>query len=83
MESSTLSQLLKLPADDRAELAMALSASYMSIGAERIDARELAARLRGYDIQPRLLRSGNDIFRGYRSGDFADAFTRYLPRGTS
>ena len=66
-----------------AELALALNRSDMSIGSEPIDARELAARLRGYDVQPRLLRSGNDVFRGYRSGDFADAFTRYLPSGTS
>jgi hypothetical protein len=43
-----------------------------------IEARELAARLRPCDIQPRLLRHGNDVFRGYRRTDFDDAFVRYL-----
>ncbi len=43
-----------------------------------IDVRELAARLRPYDIQPRLLRHGNDVFRGYRHTDFDDAFVCYL-----
>jgi hypothetical protein len=66
-----------------AELALAVSDSEVSLRPEPIDARELAARLREYDIRPFLLRSGNDIFRGYRCGDFADAFSRYLPTGTS
>jgi hypothetical protein len=49
------------------------------LGREPIDARELAAQLRDYDIRPRLLRHGNEVFRGYRRGDCGDAFGPYVP----
>ena len=62
-----------------AELAVAINVSDVSFGPEPIDARELAARLREYDIRPRPIRRGNDVFRGYCRTDFDDAFTRYLP----
>ena len=60
------------------ELARAVSESEVWPTREEIDARELAVRLRPYDIQPRLLRHGSEVFRGYRCEDFVDAFVRYL-----
>jgi len=66
-----------------AELSDAVNGSEVNLGPEPIDARELAARLREFDIRPRLLRRGNDVFRGYQRGHFTDAFGRYLPIGTS
>ena len=75
----TVLQDTHLPHIASAELARALNESEMSFGRDPIDARELAARLRQYDIRPRLLRHGNDVFRGYTCGDFKDAFCRYLP----
>ena len=60
------------------ELARAVTESAMWPSRDSIEARELAARLRTYDIQPRLLRHGNEVFRGYRVEDFHDAFVRYL-----
>lgn len=62
-----------------AELALAVNESELALGPEPIDARELAARLREFDIRPRLLRRGNDVFRGYCRADFQDPFDRYLP----
>jgi hypothetical protein len=62
-----------------AELAVAVNESDLSLGGEPIAARELAARLREFEVCPRLLRHGNDVFRGYRRSDFDDAFRRYLP----
>ena len=61
-----------------AELARAINETETWPTRDPIDARELAARLRPYDIQPRLLRHGNEVFRGYRCADFEDAFVRYL-----
>jgi Protein of unknown function (DUF3631) len=60
------------------ELARAVNDTETWPGNDPINARELAARLRAYDIQPRLLRHGNEVFRGYRCEDFADALVRYL-----
>jgi hypothetical protein len=60
------------------ELVRAISESETWPTRDAIDVRELAGRLRTYDIQPRLLRHGNEVFRGYRCEDFADAFLRYL-----
>ena len=62
-----------------ANLARALSESEVFLDGDAIDAREPAARPRQYDITPRLLRHGNDVFRGYQHSDFEDAFRRYLP----
>ena len=61
-----------------AELARAINETEMSPARDLIDVRALAARLRPFDVQPRLLRHGNEVFRGYRCADFADAFVRYL-----
>ena len=60
------------------ELARAVSESEAWPTREEIDARDLARQLRQYDIQPRLIRHGSEVFRGYRCEDFADAFVRYL-----
>jgi hypothetical protein len=61
-----------------AELARAINDSEVWPTRDPIDTRELAARLRPFDVQPRLLRHGNEVFRGYRCEEFADAFVRYL-----
>jgi hypothetical protein len=62
-----------------AELAVGVNDTDVSRGGEPIDARELAARLREFDIRPRPLRRGNEVFRGNCRSDFEDAFARYLP----
>jgi hypothetical protein len=62
-----------------AELAVAVNGTELTLGPEPIDVRDLAARLREYDIRPCLLRHGNEVFRGYRRADFEDAFSRYVP----
>jgi len=40
---------------------------------------QLAKRLKGYDIKPKLVRIGADVSRGYAREDFYDAWKRYLP----
>ncbi len=40
----------------------------------------LAALLRDFGVRPVAFRAGRDTDRGYRLGDFADAFERYVPR---
>ena len=60
------------------ELARAISDTEMWPTRDPVDTRELAARLRAYDIQARLLRHGNEVFRGYQCADFDDAFARYM-----
>ena len=47
--------------------------------ADWFDARVLAWKLKPYDIKPRTVRVGDDVFKGYRPGDFHDAWARYLP----
>lgn len=44
-----------------------------------LDMRRLARALETFEIQPRLIRAGSAVFRGYTRGDFTDAFVRYLP----
>lgn len=45
----------------------------------KIDARELAERLRTFGLRPATLRMAEDSFvRGYRTAELADAFNRYL-----
>src|SRR4029077_7484004 len=44
-----------------------------------LDERRLAARLRQYGIQPRVVRIGGATPRGCRREDFVDAWERYLP----
>ena len=44
-----------------------------------IDARELARRIRPFDVRPRTVRIGDHTPKGYERADFADAWERYLP----
>lgn len=44
-----------------------------------LDARGLARRLKPYDVEPKLVRIGDDVRRGYRRDDLVDPWTRYLP----
>lgn len=50
----------------------------------KLDARELAERLRVFGLRPATIRLGQDAFaRGYRREDLRDAFERYLTDVTS
>ena len=44
-----------------------------------LDDRGLARRLSPYGIKPTTIRTGGSTPKGYRRGDFADAWSRYLP----
>ena len=46
---------------------------------EPIDARGLAQRLRKYGIEPKPIRDGDRVFKGYTRAQFEDAWSRYLP----
>jgi hypothetical protein len=48
-------------------------------GHKPINTRQLARLLRPFGIESKLIRAGANVFRGYTRGDFADAWTRYLP----
>jgi hypothetical protein len=45
-----------------------------------LDARGLANKLRKYDVKPHDVRLGNEVRKGYKAGDLADAWSRYLPK---
>ena len=62
-----------------AELVLGINESGVSFGGDPIDARELAVRLREFDIRPRPVRRRNEVFRGYCRSDIQDAFARNLP----
>lgn len=53
------------------------------IRGKALDARGLSRRLRKYEIKPRPIRSGSDVFRGYSRDDLDDAWARYLPHPRS
>lgn len=42
-----------------------------------LDPRHLARELKRYEIEPRCVRDGSAVFRGYLAADFDDAFGRY------
>lgn len=44
-----------------------------------LDGRRLARFLKAYEISPKLIRIGGDVFRGYERNDLQDAWQRYLP----
>jgi hypothetical protein len=44
-----------------------------------LDPSGLAARLRGYEVRSVNLRVNNQVVKGYRRADLADAWRRYLP----
>jgi len=51
---------------------------------EPLDARGLAYRLRKYGIEPKTIRDGDRVFKGYTRAQFEDAWSRYLdPLGTA
>jgi putative DNA primase/helicase len=47
-------------------------------GSQPLTPNALARLLRSFDIHPIELRIGNQVLRGYKSNQFADAFSRYL-----
>lgn len=47
---------------------------------ERINPRQVAKRLREYNIQSVNIRYGHQVVKGYRLEDFQEAFDRYLPK---
>jgi len=81
-----------VPLSERAGVATAVLLDILTTEAElpwarsrrgaRLDARELADRLRAFGVRPTTLRLGEDTFaRGYRSADLRAAFEQYLPDG--
>ena len=42
--------------------------------------RQVAKRLREYNIQSVNIRYGHQVVKGYRLEDFQEAFDRYLPK---
>lgn len=44
-----------------------------------LDARGLARRLKPYEVEPKVIRLGDVVLRGYTREDFHDAWMRYLP----
>jgi hypothetical protein len=50
-----------------------------SIRGNPLDARGLARRLSRYEIRPKPIRDGEQVFKGYARADFVDAWSRYLP----
>jgi hypothetical protein len=47
------------------------------------DARKLAAKLKPFDVRPKVVRQNSEVFRGYVRADFDDAFGRYLPQAVT
>jgi len=43
-----------------------------------LDARGLSRRLSKYDVKPKLIRDGGNVFRGYTAADLADPWSRYV-----
>lgn len=52
---------------------------YADIKGKPLTDRQLALRLRPYNIKPKLIRIGTQVSRGYARADFYDAWRRYLP----
>lgn len=52
----------------------------VSSGGKAITPTGVAQLLKPFQIRPRLVRKGEDVFRGYERGQFDDAFARYLPQ---
>jgi len=49
-----------------------------SLGGKPLDDRRLAARLRKYEVRPKVIRVGDSTPRGYERSDLLDAWRRYL-----
>jgi len=63
-----------------ARLAALPEAPWGDLRGHPINQRGLADRLRPYDIRPHKIRFGDTTAQGYQDVDFADAWSRYLPR---
>ena len=48
-----------------------------------LDARRLSSFLKPYGVGPKLLRDGEDVFKGYERADLIDPWSRYLPASAS
>jgi hypothetical protein len=44
-----------------------------------MNGKKLAAMLKPYGVEPRQMRRGDRVERGYLAADFEDAFSRYVP----
>jgi hypothetical protein len=53
-------------------------APWGDIRGKPLDDRGLAARLRKYDVSPKVIRMGEGTCRGYIRADFLDAWSRYV-----
>lgn len=49
---------------------------------KELDARGLSRRLSKYGVKPKLLRVGDEVFRGYEASDLADPWSRYVTADT-
>ncbi len=57
---------------------------WLDLNGRSINSRKLASLLKAYGIHSQTVREGSRTFKGYRTVDFKDAFSRYLPKdGTS
>ncbi len=69
-----------LPTDDILKRLQALEeAPWGDLRGKPLDARRLARMLGKYAAKPAVIRLGAITLRGYRRGDLADAWGRYLP----
>lgn len=53
-------------------------APWSDLRGKPLDARGLARRLDAYQVKPRVLRDGDDVFKGYDADDLHDPWTRYV-----
>ncbi|BAQ35234.1 hypothetical protein UCH007_12760 [Dehalococcoides sp. UCH007] len=57
---------------------------WLDLSGRSINSRKLASLLKAYGIHSQTVREGSRTFKGYRTVDFKDALSRYLPKdGTS
>lgn len=61
------------------ELVSALHGLECTWGPDNLDGQRMARVLDAYQIQPRMLRRGDKVSRGYTAEMFAESFERYLP----
>ncbi|HUW74402.1 MAG TPA: DUF3631 domain-containing protein, partial [Methyloceanibacter sp.] len=54
---------------------------WADIRGKDLNDRGLAQRLKGFGLKSKDVRFGETVRKGFESGDFADAWRRYLPSG--
>jgi hypothetical protein len=70
----------KISTDDLLDYLITIDeAPWGDLRGKPLDARGLSRRLSKYDIQPKNIRLGSRICKGYDRGDLIDAWSRYLP----